>query len=86
MIDRFHKGRAFTMTHELKTKLPLTVNLSFEYEISGIDLEQSRQFANRVSSQIYEVNIHEQDHHTSLYLEKLFHNILENNERSDNKF
>ena len=63
MIDRFHKGRAFTMTHELKTKLPLTVNLSFEYEISGIDLEQSRQFANRVSSQIYEVNIHEQDHH-----------------------
>ena len=47
---------------------------------------QSWQFANRVSSQIYEVNIQEQDHHTSPYLEKRFHNILENNERSDNKF
>ncbi len=37
------------------------------------------------SSQIYEVNIHEQDHHKSLYLEKLLHNILENNEGSDSK-
>ncbi len=38
------------------------------------------------SSQIYEINIHQQDHHRSLYLEKRFHNIPKNNERSDNKF
>jgi hypothetical protein len=26
------------------------------------------------------------DHHTSLHLEKRFHNMPKNNERSDNKF